>query len=65
MDYFDFSKLMDEALEKVLEEEDDSSLLADYAHKLFNQGARAMFYEVLVRVAELCTKEACDHEHGA
>ena len=52
MDYFQISKLLEEALDNVLEDQDATSQLAGFTHKIFNQGARAMFHEALIRIAK-------------
>lgn len=52
MDYFEISKLLEEAKDEILEPVDNSSVIADWTHKIFNQGVSLMFNTALLKVAK-------------
>ena len=56
MDYFEIEKIMESVKEKLIEPADDSSIMMDYAHKLYNQGVTAMFqqsiFEIMMAIRE-------------
>ena len=52
MDYFEISKILEETRDELLEPVDNSSVIADWTHKLFNQGVSLMFNTALVKIAK-------------
>lgn len=60
MDYWQISKLMEEAKNECLKPVDDSCLLKDYMEKSFNQGVTLMFNVALLKIvqAEFESKKA-------
>lgn len=52
MDYFEISKLLEEARDEALEPVDNSSVLSDWSHKLFNQGVSLMFHTAILKIAK-------------
>ena len=52
MDYFEISKLLEEAKDEILEPVDNSSVIGDWAHKLFNQGVSLMFHTAILKIAK-------------
>lgn len=56
MDYFEISRLMEEAKNECLKPVDDSCLLKDFMEKSFNQGVTLMFNMALLKVAQAETE---------
>jgi len=52
MDYFQISKLMEEAKKECTRPVDDSCLLKDFMEKSFNQGVNLMFNAALLKIAQ-------------
>ena len=53
MNYFEISRLLEEARDELLEPVDDSNTMADINHKLFNQGVSLMFNTALLKIVKL------------
>lgn len=52
MDYFEISKLLEEAKDEIMEPVDNSNVISDWSHKLFNQGVSLMFHTAILKIAK-------------
>ena len=53
MNYFEITKILEEARNELLEPVDNSSVITELTHNLFNQGVSLMFNTALLKFAKL------------
>ena len=53
MNYLEITKILEETRDELLEPVDNSSVIADLTHNLFNQGVSLMFNSALIKFAKL------------